>query len=622
MNKIKLLLILSIFTIMSIFLSFSTDRKKTYVNLDYFKLQKSTDFKGKISIRNINDFRKENEGKGDRGFLGYINDYGARFLEIRTTEDKKIDKILQNLIIDALNITGFDCNTTSEEKDKYPVLDIDLKEFYCDGMGRFYGIYIAFDINLYASNSNKKLIKKEVNIFTGFGIYSGDYDFKKTDFIELYDNYKWSLNKILIESIVFFETDLFINSYNGDTIYTNFDIKYKKSNLTSIPQDINNKNQIRFLDLDKNNIRKIENLDNFKNLLFLNLQRNKINKIENLNNLKNLKILCLRFNNISKIENLDYLENLIYLDLSYCKIKKLENLDNLKNLKYIIIFPYKDSFETIEIKTIDENTYYFLKNNRILINNGMTIDEFVNTKNVQIVKSNKITYYKTDNPESIKKTEESKNKEEIKAVDEKLNIKEFKEDFDSTKVGKLPDDWYYNYDSNANAEVVDSKIIKPYTIPNCLKLYDNSEESAIKLHKDIGEHYYGQLKFYFLVQQNNVMFIYLRDILKNRLIDLSIQKGYLNLERKDGSRTIIGKYDINKWNELVIKYDYTTGYCIFKCNNEDLGTYELQINQNQIPYKIGFQGGRSNQKSTPYKNITVYIDNIEFTSKEETISPN
>lgn len=63
----------------------------------------------------------------------------------------------------------------------------------------------------------------------------------------------------------------------------------------------------------------------FTNLKFLNLNKNKISKIENLHNLKNLEKLELRANQIKTIENLDNNKSLKYLTLS-CNL-----IDNINN---------------------------------------------------------------------------------------------------------------------------------------------------------------------------------------------------------------------------------------------------------------------------------------------------
>lgn len=73
--------------------------------------------------------------------------------------------------------------------------------------------------------------------------------------------------------------------------------------------------KIKVIYLHKNNIKKIQNIENLSNLTHLYLQWNKIKKIENLGNLKNLKKLYLGNNEISRLENVENLKELEELHL-------------------------------------------------------------------------------------------------------------------------------------------------------------------------------------------------------------------------------------------------------------------------------------------------------------------
>lgn len=73
--------------------------------------------------------------------------------------------------------------------------------------------------------------------------------------------------------------------------------------------------RLKVIYLHKNNIKKIQNIENLSNLTHLYLQWNKIKKIENLGNLKNLKKLYLGNNEISRLENVENLKELEELHL-------------------------------------------------------------------------------------------------------------------------------------------------------------------------------------------------------------------------------------------------------------------------------------------------------------------
>ena len=81
-------------------------------------------------------------------------------------------------------------------------------------------------------------------------------------------------------------------------------------NLVEIPKGLEQFKQLKQLYLTKNQITKIENLDNNINLTELYLSNNKISKIENLDNNINLKNLYLENNKITKIEHIHHLEKL------------------------------------------------------------------------------------------------------------------------------------------------------------------------------------------------------------------------------------------------------------------------------------------------------------------------
>ncbi|XP_057631667.1 dynein regulatory complex subunit 3 [Chionomys nivalis] len=89
------------------------------------------------------------------------------------------------------------------------------------------------------------------------------------------------------------------------------------------------------LQLDFQNILRIDNLWQFENLQKLQLNNNIIERIEGLENLTHLIWLDLSFNNIEAIEGLDTLVNLEDLSLSNNRISKMDSLDALVKLQVL-----------------------------------------------------------------------------------------------------------------------------------------------------------------------------------------------------------------------------------------------------------------------------------------------
>lgn len=108
--------------------------------------------------------------------------------------------------------------------------------------------------------------------------------------------------------------------------------------LKNIPKEINQLLHLKELKLNKNLIKKIENLNELDNLEHLDLSFNFLEKIEGLNNLRKLKQLKLNNNNLQKIEELDNQEQLLELDLSENhNIESIEGLTELKNITKLVI---------------------------------------------------------------------------------------------------------------------------------------------------------------------------------------------------------------------------------------------------------------------------------------------
>ncbi|MXQ93264.1 hypothetical protein E5288_WYG003525 [Bos mutus] len=89
------------------------------------------------------------------------------------------------------------------------------------------------------------------------------------------------------------------------------------------------------LQLDFQNILRIDNLWQFESLQKLQLDNNIIEKIEGLENLTRLVWLDLSFNNIEAIEGLDTLVNLEDLSLFNNRISKIDSLDALVKLQVL-----------------------------------------------------------------------------------------------------------------------------------------------------------------------------------------------------------------------------------------------------------------------------------------------
>ncbi len=116
---------------------------------------------------------------------------------------------------------------------------------------------------------------------------------------------------------------------------TNKKITFSKLNIKSIEDipDLDQFQDIKYLDLSNNEISKISGLGNFRNLTYLNLSNNNISKISGLDNNKNLTYLNLRKNKITEITGLKNLTKLMELNLSDNFISKISSLDSLLKLR-------------------------------------------------------------------------------------------------------------------------------------------------------------------------------------------------------------------------------------------------------------------------------------------------
>ncbi|CAF1517823.1 unnamed protein product [Adineta steineri] len=98
---------------------------------------------------------------------------------------------------------------------------------------------------------------------------------------------------------------------------------------------LQNNEQIKLLNLQKNCIVKITNLDHLTSLVVLDLCENEIDCIQGLDNLSLLRILRLANNKIKQIKNLDSLTQLDVLDLNGNQISRIENCKHLIRLRVL-----------------------------------------------------------------------------------------------------------------------------------------------------------------------------------------------------------------------------------------------------------------------------------------------
>jgi leucine-rich repeat-containing protein 49 len=109
-----------------------------------------------------------------------------------------------------------------------------------------------------------------------------------------------------------------------------------KRDLTHLPL-LEGEERLRLLNLQTNQICKIENLVSLPNLICLDLYSNKISEIQNLHTVPSLRVLMLGKNFVTRIRNLDSLKHLEMLDLHTNKISKIENIKHLSGLRVLNI---------------------------------------------------------------------------------------------------------------------------------------------------------------------------------------------------------------------------------------------------------------------------------------------
>lgn len=173
-----------------------------------------------------------------------------------------------------------------------------------------------------------------------------------------------------------------INGWEGLKSVSHLDAS--NSCINSIESICANEN-IRILNLEGTDIKKITHLERFPNLENLNLNSTfvetmeglktsknlkklflstwRIKRIEGLENLSKLEVLDLNLNEISKIEGLDNLTNLKWLSLNENHITKVENLDNLINLELLLLEANKPItyFDTMFFNNLVSDCYIYMR---------------------------------------------------------------------------------------------------------------------------------------------------------------------------------------------------------------------------------------------------------------------
>ena len=107
------------------------------------------------------------------------------------------------------------------------------------------------------------------------------------------------------------------------------------SNLAGIQYCVN----LRYLDLDANQISDLSPLSGLTNLQFLYLIHNQISDLSPLSGLTNLQFLYLLGNQISDLSPLSSLTNLQELKLNANQISDLSPLSSLTNLRWLDLMP-------------------------------------------------------------------------------------------------------------------------------------------------------------------------------------------------------------------------------------------------------------------------------------------
>lgn len=256
------------------------------------------------------------------------------------------------------------------------------------------------DLNLARFNHLKGLILRQ-NLLDSFGAIK--YASDELEELDLYDNRIKHISSHVNDKVQLRNLDL---SFNKIRNIKNIEKLTKLENLYFVQNKITDIvnletfTSLKNLELGGNRITQIKNLDPLVNLTELWLAKNRISKLENLSTLKNLKILSIQSNRITKIEGLEGLENLEELYISHNGIEKIEGLD--KNLKLTTLDITGNRVSKLEnLSHLKELTDLWASYNKIASFANVE-DELKDLKNLDTVylESNPI---QTENPTSYRR---------------------------------------------------------------------------------------------------------------------------------------------------------------------------------------------------------------------------
>jgi len=167
---------------------------------------------------------------------------------------------------------------------------------------------------------------------------------KPAEILAIEKEYKIILKEALTEHDI-----LLRNTYQFNSDGEIFSINLSRNKITEI-KNLEELKHLSELDLSGNQILEIKNLQGLKHLSELNLSGNQIEEIKNLGELKQLLTLDLSRNQIIEIKNLEELKQLKELNLSENEIKAIKNLEELKQLSEL----YLSSNQIEAIKNLEE----------------------------------------------------------------------------------------------------------------------------------------------------------------------------------------------------------------------------------------------------------------------------
>ncbi|MBN1469360.1 MAG: leucine-rich repeat domain-containing protein [Fusobacteriaceae bacterium] len=481
MKKKKLILILIFFYLLSIKVS-----SMETLDLYYPLLPEANEFKGNIYLRDVKNKRTYLRSKND---VYYIGHYTVGFGLEPTGSTINVEDLVRGMVTESLEYSGY--KVSNKKLNNASVMDVEIIQM--NSIMPY--MYIGELKLLMYTEDGKKIMEKTVFDYVGHG-WSINEVFKGFTRVAIK-----SINKL----VLFFNSDSFNDCYNGKPYFEKEKEIIKSSQrLSAIPNDIQVKPDIVSVTFYENNIKKIENLENFKNievldlfenqikkiknldqlanLKFLNLKSNlipvienldkltglidldlhfnELTKIENLNNLTNLLWLCFNHNKITKIENLKDLSNLTFLDISFNKIGKIENLNNLKNLLWLDL----SSNNINKIENLDQlsNLYYlnFSRNENIV-----KIENLNNLKNLHVLDLAETKVSKIENLNELKKLEililyDTKIKT-LENVEELTNLKRIWVPNSTKKIAKKSYDFLKKNNVLINGMSVDQFVKKP-----------------------------------------------------------------------------------------------------------------------------------------------------------------